>query len=409
MSVRLSYKAVNLATIFLVLGSIVTGNIVLCRLAVLSILLLCITLSRAEQFVVSPMLLFCITPLSLLIYTNLGEAYMVALKPETWIIAIINMYAFIMTFKYTSPYTRKSGCVGNINVKSLEIQSVLFFLLSLTGHIFHPIASIVWMFSVVSIVCALKTRKKTMLLFAVAIFLVSALGVTSKSTMLTYCIAFIICFEKYYVPAAKRKKWTRIALTLGVMFMIFSFSFANKDRGSYDSEEGVAQYESTGIQWDYSAGLFMPYMYLTNGWTNLQYVLDTQDSRTYGLWTIKPLLGYIQMKDMFKNEYKMTSYSTFNTFSYMTYGFKDFGYWLSVMMSVFLGFFVKRVYSRYCISKSPYDVASFILVAQATLELFFSNHFFTQSYPFTIVILMAIIKFLMSHGNNSVIELEQNK
>ena len=140
---------------------------------------------------------------------------------------------------------------------------------------------------------------------------------------------------------------------------------------------------------------------------NLQYVMETQDTRTYGLWMAKPLLGYLQVSNTLEPNYKIIPYSSFNTCAYMTYGFKDFGYWLSVLMSIFLGYFVKRVYSRYRMSRSPYDVAAYILVAQATLEMFFSNHFFTQSYPFTIVILMAAIKWIMRQ-RNALPELESN-
>ena len=43
-------------------------------------------------------------------------------------------------------------------------------------------------------------------------------------------------------------------------------------------------------------------------------------------------------------------------------------------------------------SRSPFDVACYVLTAIATLEMFFSNHFFMQSYPFTIVILMELYK-----------------
>ena len=45
-------------------------------------------------------------------------------------------------------------------------------------------------------------------------------------------------------------------------------------------------------------------------------------------------------------------------------------------------------------------------MAQAVVEMFFSNHFFTQSYPFTIVIIMGIYKLLFCKKYDVEIERE---
>lgn len=388
--------------IFFIIASIISKSILMCRLTVVLIALLCLILSKAERYTVNPMILFLITPISLFIYMNLGDVYMVTLTAETWIIAIINMFAFVIAYKVTPCYISHCSCISNTSRNALAKQAILFYLISLLGYVIPFLQSILWIFAIPSIVCALKSKKKAMKAFVVFIFLITAFGMASKSMMLTYCITFIICYEKYYVTDERKRKWVKWGLGLGVFFMIFAFSFANKDRGNYDADEGVEMYTDRGMKWEYSASLFMPYMYITNGWTNLQYVMETQNERTYGLWTLKPLLGYVQLKDNFEKNYDITTYSSFNTCAYMTYGFKDFGYWGSVIMSLFLGFFVKRVYSRYRMSRSPYDIASYILVAQATLELFFSNHFFTQSYPFTIVILMYIVKYFVKNGKYTI-------
>ena len=144
---------------------------------------------------------------------------------------------------------------------------------------------------------------------------------------------------------------------------------------------------------------------MTTPWSNLQYVTETQPKSTNGLWTIKPLLGYAQLDDTFENNYKLEPYSSFNTFTYIVCGYKDFGFWGSVVMSLFLGFFVKKVYSRYKVSQSPFDVAIYVCAGLAVVEMFFSNHFFMQSYPFTIVIIMELYKSLV-RGNN---KLEANR
>ena len=132
-------------------------------------------------------------------------------------------------------------------------------------------------------------------------------------------------------------------------------------------------------------------MYLVTPWNNLQYVMETQNTRTYGLWTLKPLLGYLQLDDRFKPFYSMSTYSSFNTFTYIAVQFKDFGLVGSVLGSAILGTFVGYIYKKKLLnSVSPFDNACYAITAVAVFEMFFSNHFFKESYPFTIVIIMWI-------------------
>ena len=192
---------------------------------------------------------------------------------------------------------------------------------------------------------------------------------------------------------------------LGIIVMVLSFSFANKDRESMSSAEVVDYYSQYGgIEWNQNTALFMPYMYLTTPWANLQYLTETQDTRTFGLWLIKPILGYAQLDDCFQKQYYIQAYSSFNTLTFISCNFKDFGYWLSVISSLLLGIFVKKIYSRYQKSHSALDVACYVLVGLAVLEMFFSNEFFTQSFPFTIVIIMAIYKLVFFPKNKPQLE-----
>ena len=92
----------------------------------------------------------------------------------------------------------------------------------------------------------------------------------------------------------------------------------------------------------------------------------------------------------FANYYVLNPYSSFNTFTYISVLFKDFGYWGSCLGSLMLGFFVRKVYQAFKKTKSPFYVACYALTACAVFEMFFSNHFLSQSYPFTILLLMVL-------------------
>lgn len=379
--------------VFLSLLSIFANNLLFDKIVVTIILAVCLILGSREKCFVNPYNLFCLTPISLLIYYNFGDVYMVNLTHKTYLLGIINMTAFISALNYTKDFSNISNCIGVKSNRALIINTFILLTLGLSASFIPPLQSILWIFSYAGFVCAIKTKKTTMYLVVIALFLLSALsGSASKTSMLTFAVVLLFCYDKYFATTEKQKKRVKYLTILGVIFMIFSFSFANKDRGSYNADEGVELYSSRGMEWNYATSMFMPYMYITNGWTNLQYITETQDTRTYGLWLIKPLLGYIQVKDEFEKEYEMIPYSSFNTKTFIACGFKDFGYWLSIISSIFLGIFVKKIYSRFLISRSPFDIACYALVGLATLEMFFSNHFFMQSYPFTVVILMEIYK-----------------
>jgi hypothetical protein len=372
------------------------------KVSVFLILLSCVILGRKEITFINPYYLFSLAPLSLLLYFNVGSFYMLDLTHKTYLLAIINMSAFVFALNSTNGY-KKTLSYGNINSSNiLIVHSVILYILGFSAAFIPPLASVLWVFSIAAITCAMKSKKKIMLIF-VALIIVSSIfvGEVSKMHVLLNILTVLIAYEKYYIKTLKQKRRLFTYSLLAGLFMIFAFTFANKERGKYDADAGIKYYSQQGVDWQYANNLFMPYMYMTTAWTNVQYVTENQDTRTYGLWMVKPLLGYFQIDKYFEQEYLLTPWSNFNTFTFITCGFKDFGYWLSVLPSLFLGFFVKKVYSRFLISSSPFDVTTYIIVGLAVAEMFFSNHFFMQSYPFTVVIVMGIYKRLVSHNKKT--------
>lgn len=381
--------------LFSVFISLVAGTELFDRVSVILILYVCIRLGMDEECPVNPYYLFTVTPLSLLVYFNLGSTFMTDLTHETWLLGIINMAAFLIALIKVPAFKRLSNCKGPRYKSSLFHHSLLLFILSFVGRLIPQLSSILWIFAVPAIACAIKSKEmRSYILVMVYAILSLSTGYISKLMLLMLMMTFLICYDKYYAHTIRQKRRLLLLSSVGVIVMVFAFSFANKERGQYDADEGLDYYNSQGLTWNYDAEGFLPYMYLTNGWTNLQFVTQTQTERTYGLWFFKPLLGYAQMDSYFENEYKLESYSSFNTFGFITCGYKDFGFWLSVISALFLGFFVKKIYTRYLISRSPFDVGCYVLIGLATLNMFFSNHFFMQSYPFTIVIEMELYKLL---------------
>ena len=395
------------ATLFIIvsLATLILGmfysEVIMFRISTLCILIICLLWAQKEEKLVNPYSLFAFVPFSLSIYVNIGSYYMQDLTPATWILAIINMLAFLVGLRVTKSVNNTNLCVGvGTTIGEYQKHALLLTIVGTIPYLYYaatnsifPLASVITLFSMPGLMCAITSRKKSLILACIAIIVSPMIiGHTSKSSVLTIALCFIIAYEKFYVRTEKDRKKLLLIGALGVILMLFSFSFANKERGAYNAQEGMEQYENNGIVWEHDASLYLPYMYLTTPWANLQYVTETQDTRTNGLWLVKPILSYLQIDDNFKEQYRMQAYSNFNTFTFIAVHFKDFGFWGSILISLLLGFYVKKIYSLYIISNSPLDIAMFVLVGQAVLEMFFSNHFFTQSYPFTILILMWIYK-----------------
>ena len=394
--IRFKSKITLLIFLISVIIILTFNSILLDKLLLLLVFVSCLLLGKKESSFINPFYLFSLTPLTLLIYFNVGSFYMVDLKHETYTLAILNMIAFIFALSFNNDYKKVLPYVGTNLSNDLILHSIILYILSLSANFIPFLSSVLWVFVVPAIICAMKSKNKIMIISMASLIVFSLIyGTSSKTGVLLYILTLLISYEKYYFKTANQKRRLFIYAIFGVFLMIFSFSFANKERGKYDSDDGLNYYSQQGIEWSLTSTAFLPYMYLTTGWSNLQYVTETQPKSTNGLWTIRPILGYLQLDDLFEKEYELVSYSTFNTFTFIVCAYKDFGFFGSVFMSLLLGYYVRKVYSKYKVSQSPFNVAIYACVSLAVLEMFFSNHFFMLSYPFTILIVMNMYVFLM--------------
>lgn len=405
MSLNFLYKSLKniiVASIITTIISSIFQNTIIDKLLLIIIIVQCIGLGFNETKIVNPYFLFVFVPLSLLVYFNISDLYMQTLNHSTYLLGIINMNGFMIGLKMNKDNKILQKDVS-ITKNKLIFYAILFYILGISGKFIPSLSSILWLFIPAAIACLMKTKKKSMLLFVILILITSLTsGNASKMGVLFLCITIMICIERFYITKENHRKIMFPLILFCVFFMIFAFSFANKERGNYNSNEGLSYYETQGqIEWNFSSSLFLPYMYFTTPWANLQYFMDTQcEERTNGLWLIKPFIGYIGLDDSFKKEYELYSYSSFNTFTFIANHIKDFGYWGSVLISIFLGLFVGKVYNRYKKSNTPFLCAMYAAVSLATLEMFFSNHFLMQSYPFTSVIMFEIAEKALAHRKN---------
>lgn len=398
----MTLKKGRILTLFLIIDIIVIAifinKIVAYWSVALVCLLICIFWGRKEECLVNPFLLFALTPFTLLIYRNISDTYMMDLTKETWLIAILNIGAFISALSYISNGEKRVAVKPSdeqlyTDAIILAVAGFVPSLLFLVFGIAVPLYSIFGLLTVPALMCAIKLKNARLIIVFMLLYGITWINNVSKSTILTTCLAFLIGFEKYFVKSKKHKRWFFILCVVGLVIVILSFTFANQNRGMKSAEGQLAYYTKYGgVTWNGAAALFMPYMYLETPWTNLQYVMQSQDTRTFGLWLIKPLLGYLQIDSLLAEHYQLIPMSSFNTYTFIACQFKDFGMGGSILISALLGIFVRYVYTKYKSSEDPLDAACYVYVAQAVLEMFFSNHFFQQSYPFTIVALIVLYK-----------------
>ena len=378
----------------------------LCKCCLFVVFIYCIIQGKCEERILNPYYLFAITPLSLLIYdSSIADAYYLELKLSTILLALINMIVFLFFFKKTSISSKNNDSYIFNTSQNLIKHGWILFLISCVGNIIPPLASVLQLCVFLAIPCIVKSKKWGHLILMLLLWFVLNMDHMTKSFLLQALIILSISYLRFTRKRENVNIKIIIFAFLSLLLMLEMFNlkayladggsfigYISGDKNNYNLVEDFLDARSY-VDWNYSNILLMPYFYLTTPWTNLQYVIDTQATHTYGLWAIKPILGWLKLDDYFNSEYTLYSYSVFNTFTYITVFFKDFGYWGSCLGSAALGFFVKKIYSRYILFPSPFSAACYAMTAQATLEMFFSNHFFMQSYPFTILVIAYIYRF----------------
>lgn len=375
----------------------------------------------------NPMLLFSLTPLSLLLYSeSVSPRYLNSLTVTTWILGLINMIAFVWVVRRR---TRETLCTDfNPDIEDDDVlldeddtekQSLIyhgiiliavsripdlcrmifgtsFFLGSTINYLLYP-----------GLCCAWKSKSKIFIALSYIVCVLSFATRFNKSIFLSVGLVTVLSYTKYYAESKKEERKLYVGIIVATIAMIF-VAFPVKtfiQNGNSLTWQGISDavttyfqggddHYATTIVWNGPDVLKLPYMYLVSAWNNVQYVMETQSSHTFGLWMIKPLLSWLQLDGIFEASYTLTPYSSFNTFGYVTVLYKDFGVYGSVFGSIVLGLFVSKVFNKYKWSDSPFDIACYAMTAQATLEMFFSNHFFMLSYPFTIILMCWLYKLV---------------
>lgn len=381
------------------------------------IIMYLVIMGLKEKNKINPYILFVLTPLTLLIYDiNVSTHYLVELKSETYNLAIYNFTCLIFGFwivrkikigakeRFWNKYTNiKSKQYSKIAYQMMFIGVIPTFWAGvfgisdlLVGNLnamkdlvgTAPLSSILGLLIYPAIIFALKSKRKNTIIFCGGMLIFSLILNFSKSTVLMMCITVIVAFYEKVVKNKKMRIWIVVLIILSAIFLFLAFDIYNNIRFENDMSEYFQDLDYVG---NVSGSWFLPYMYLISPWSNVQYIMETTStSHTYGLWLLKPFLGYLQLDGMFGDAFTLVPrYVAFNTYSYISVLYIDFGFVGSGICSFILGAFIMWIYKLYCkYFESPIVIAIYALNVYATVMLFFNNHYLQLSYPITILILM---------------------
>ena len=142
--------------------SILLDTVTMSRICAVSLFIGCLMLGLREKYVMNPYLLFSLTPLTLACYQGISESFMYNLSNRTWILCNNNIFSFVLALYITRPFKTRANCIGIKDNKALIKHSIVLFLLSELALIIESLSSILWLFRIAAIVCAIKTKKKLM-------------------------------------------------------------------------------------------------------------------------------------------------------------------------------------------------------------------------------------------------------
>lgn len=388
------------------------------KVAALALFALCLYKGFCEHYAFNPYYLFSLTPLSLLLYEHTFSLhYLAELGPLTYIIVLGNMAAFLAGLallkhkigaRYRTVHTEREQSlfaplliVGMVPVAYGIMSAPGVFLsgdfLGMSAYVgLMPLSSVISFCRYPALALAFKSGSRRKVLIALGCCIFATVLQFNKTQLLFLLATVLVSVHRYCLNTQKSRKVFAILCGLFIAVMVFSVTFYDSIRSDFDSTEALIR---TGTDSGLPRFLMLPYMYLVSSWTNLQYVIETQDWHTNGLWLLRPILFYLRIDGSFEDAYSLVAASSYNTFSFITVQWKDFGFAGSMLISLGLGLYISWLYQRFKSGRSPFMAAAYAINAVAVMEMFFSNHFFGQVYPFTITLIAILCEMIVSRNH----------
>lgn len=364
------------------------------------IFLLCIKKAYRSQIWYSPYYLFMPTILSYILYWDkLGGIFMYPLTLNTRIFALCGIIAVVLGFVFCQNLKRQPIKVGSFvenfyliffigllptalsymlygNIASLDGEEMLEakekFSLPVIGQLAY--------FLPASIVVACKKNDTQKIVLALFFSFLAALMTISKTALLLTLIYFLISITKFNPSIMNTKIYKlidRFKYVVIPVLVIAMFIYNNNKRhdASDDGDMSFVESSSTNV-WgtdNLSQNMFLNYCYFVQPWSNLNY--NIENNHKEGAFGGNSFAQFGKKIGIETNARKKIQPSFLNTHTFLTDYYLDFGYIISIFVSFLLGVLIYTCYVRFGLSDDPLLISFYILIAYATVMMFFSNHF----------------------------------
>ena len=362
--------------------------------------------SRKQLYLLNPFSLFFFTPFSLLIYWPVSDNFMLELSHKTYFLCILHFVLIYAIFRLKLNRVRLNNArpARPFATRTIFLINVLVYLFGILG-LFSPfLSSFAWILILFSLAVMYSRDRKIFIIFLLLYCgIVVKYFYISKLFLLTILLFILILAQRRRSIWRMRVFFYTKSFLFGALLMAMFFKYGNKDRGYADTDTSLSYYVEQGVEWTMGPTWFLPYMYVTTPWANLQYVITYQDNLTYGLWLVKPLTGYLGID--FSDFLQLQSFSSFNTFTFIAVFFKDFGYVGSLVGTFIIGHLIAYIYCLYCKFPFGLEAGLYSIFSLALIQMYFSNHFLMQSYPITAFLIYILIvtlrRIFWSNGKRS--------
>ncbi len=382
-------------TIFMV---VLTGDFT--KIIAWLILMLCLSKAKKSSDWYSPYYLFIVTIISYILYwEKLGGIFMEELSLETRIFVVSGLLAVVAGFIFCQSANRTPIRVGKMNENFWIVFFIGLFPTAVSYMMFGnitvlegedmleaieqftlPIIGQLAYFLPASIVVACKKNNTTLIVIATVFSGIAALLTISKTALLVTVLYFIVGVTKFR-PAITDSRLYKIAdrykLVAIPVLLIIMFMYNNNKREDASNDGDMTYVESSfSTMWatnNLAQNLFLDYCYYVQPWSNLNY--NIENNHNNGVIGGNSFAQFGRKLGIQVNARKKIQPSFFNTHTFLTDYYLDFGPVLAIIIAFLLGILIYTCYSLFGLSDDPLLISFYILIAYATVMLFFSNHF----------------------------------
>ena len=367
------------------------------------IIIYCITKGRKEKRWYNPYYLSLTLPISFLCYSSvISPLFTPPLKISTQFF-IIGCICFLLLGYDTIKHTRIRPCITNQSNHNFWIIFIIgalptFIGITLYGNTLNmegdqlldakenmsiPLLGQLSFFLQASIIVACKKNNSKLILISLTASIFAALITVTKTAIVITFIFTLIGMTQFKPQITRTKLFSFIkkyALLIVPIILIGLFIFNNNSRQADGADSEYAFLGSipsivpTVKDNNFTRNMYLNYCYFCTPWTNLEENLTTTNYySTNGNYTFAQFYKKIGIKTFLPE--RKTLNSAFNTYSFISDYYLDFGHIGTLIASFILGCLIFFFYQKFGYSNDPLLIAFYSLIAYATAMLFFSNHF----------------------------------